>query len=110
MEREVQSSRSASEKPFLRNSVSPLSAHSVGGLDLIDLHHCRTVAFDSTEVVNIEPDTVRALISVRRRCRLGQLFGASDEICAQLRMANLSQFFEMNVEDFGEGASRVKCL
>ncbi len=71
-------------------------------LDLIDRHGCRTVAFDLTDVDTISPPMLRILTSARRRCAVVRLFNASDEISAQLRRANLTQFFEMNVEVFGK--------
>jgi len=75
-------------------------------LDLISLHRCRSVVFDLTGVGTIAPDMLRLLAAVRRRCALVRLFNASAGVCAQLRMANLTQFFELTVQDFGEGALR----
>jgi hypothetical protein len=71
-------------------------------LDLIDLHHCQTVAFDLTDTGSLTSGMLRLLAAVRRRCALVRLFNASEEICAQLRMAKLTPFFEMHVEDFGK--------
>ena len=72
-------------------------------LDLIDLHHARKVAFDLTQVGTITASVVRVLASARCRCAVVQLFNASDEVREQLRKANLAQFFELIVEDFGQG-------
>lgn len=131
MKRETTPDRIAPEPPFLRDpamltgSLRGLQVYSAGEilvlgfggneapdpaeglhreevLDLIDLHRCRTVAFDLTDVDTISPSMLRILTSARCRCALVRLFNASDEICAQLRRANLTQFFEMNVEMFAE--------
>jgi hypothetical protein len=72
--------------------------------DLIETHRCHTIAFDLTGVGSLSVGMVRLLASVRHRCPLVQLFNVSDEIRTQLRLANMTQFFELCVVEPGEAA------
>lgn len=64
-------------------------------MELLDTHHCQTLAFDLTGVKLIPSGMLGVLISLRKRVERLELYNASEDIRAVLKLTNLLPLFEL---------------
>ncbi len=64
-------------------------------MQLVDEHHCQTLAFDLTGVKLIPSGMLGVLVTLRKRVAHLELYNASDDIRNVLHLTNLLSMFDL---------------